>query len=544
MNMKYTRLVLAAMLVLSVVGPASAKSRAQADTTLPKVAFASPSEGATVSGAVTVSGSASDNVQVAAIDLKVDSGAYMRATGTTSWSLALDTRAYAEGSHTLMVRATDSSGNQRWASRSITISNSVDITLPSVAFASPSEGATVSGAVTVSGSASDNVQVATVELRVDDTAYRLATGTTSWSVSLDTKAYADGSHTLTVRATDSSGNTLSVSRSITISNSGSGGRIMWGAWIGKQHTGGEPPWDMNALSKFESITGKRLSLVPFAAPFMNCNVSPCRYYEFPKAAMDTIRSHGSIPFFNWSSAASPVTKDQPNFQLRDVTAGTYDTFITRFATAARDWGKPFFLNFDAEMNGRWTPWTVLANGNSGADFVPAWRHVHDIFTRVGASNVTWVWCPNIEFDGSYKPLSDLYPGDAYVDWTCLDGYNWGTNPWKTNVWLTFTQVFAPTYKLITGTIAPSKPMVIAETASTEYGGSKATWISSMLATELPSSFPKMKAFLWFEKWDGNFDWPIGTSASAQNAFVTGIGSSRYAGSEFATLGPGKIAPLP
>ena len=66
-----------------------------------------------------------------------------------------------------------------------------------------------------------------------------------------------------------------------------------------------------------------------------------------------------------------------------------------------------------------------ANGNRPGEYVAAWRHVHDIFTSVGANDVTWVWCPNVDPDHKMQSLGSLYPGDAYVDWTCLDGYNWG-----------------------------------------------------------------------------------------------------------------------
>ena len=43
-----------------------------------------------------------------------------------------------------------------------------------------------------------------------------------------------------------------------------------------------------------------------------------------------------------------------------------------------------------------------------------------------------------------KPVADLasfYPGDAYVDWTGLDGYNWGTNPAKPDRWRSFDQLY-------------------------------------------------------------------------------------------------------
>ena len=36
--------------------------------------------------------------------------------------------------------------------------------------------------------------------------------------------------------------------------------------------------------------------------------------------------------------------------------------------------------------------------------------------------------PNVDPNNKYTPYDQLYPGNAYVDWTCLDGYNKdGTN---------------------------------------------------------------------------------------------------------------------
>jgi len=40
------------------------------------------------------------------------------------------------------------------------------------------------------------------------------------------------------------------------------------------------------------------------------------------------------------------------------------------------------------------------------------------------TNVTWVWSPNVAYPSSV-PISRLFPGDAYVDWTGFDGYNLG-----------------------------------------------------------------------------------------------------------------------
>jgi hypothetical protein len=317
--------------------------------------------------------------------------------------------------------------------------------------------------------------------------------------------------------------------------------IYWGAWIGKQLTGEQPPWDMGAASKFEEMAGKKLSIINFSAPFANCPTSggSCSFYNFPVNEMNTIRAHGSIPSYSWASQSIPSTTNEPNFQLSDVIAGTYDSYIRKFAESAKAWGHPFFLRFNWEMNGRWFPWSEGVNGNKSGEFVAAWRHVHDIFTAVGATNATWIWCPNVDPNGEFLKLAGQYPGDKYVDWTGLDGYNWGTNPAKPDRWRSFDQLYKSTYDEITGSIAPSKPLMISEIGSTEYGGSKAAWIQDALA-KIPTSYPKIRGMLWFEQFDDGMDWPVETSSGATKAFAAGIQNQAYAGNQFGSLPFGAI----
>jgi beta-mannanase len=164
--------------------------------------------------------------------------------------------------------------------------------------------------------------------------------------------------------------------------------------------------------------------------------------------------------------------------------------------------------------------------------------VHDIFTSVGATNATWVWCPYVNWA---THLASLYPGDRYVDWTCLDGYNWGTNPALPRVWRSFGDLFRSSYDQIIETIAPDKPMALGEIASTEYGGSKAGWIQEMFES-LPTEFPNIRALVWFEAFaNGGMDWPLESSESALSAFSAGIGDSRYVGN---TAGGIATSPIP
>ncbi len=319
------------------------------------------------------------------------------------------------------------------------------------------------------------------------------------------------------------------------------GPLYWGAWIGNQLTGTEGPWDMGAVSKFEGMAGKAASALNFSSPFADCSSSPCSFYRFPREEMESIRSHGSMPFFSWASQSTPANLDQLDFQLGDVIAGSYDSYIREWAEGARDWGHPFFLRFNWEMNGNWFAWSEGVNGNQPGEYVAAWRHVHDIFTQVGATNATWVWCPNVDPYEKLQDLAALYPGDEYVDWTGLDGYNWGTNPASPKGWMSFDELFKSTYQRITETIAPGKPLIVSEVGSSEYGGSKSAWIGDALESAR-TNYPMLRGLLWFEKFDDGMDWPIETSSSSAAAFAEGIQSPSYLGNTFASSGPGKIQP--
>jgi hypothetical protein len=315
--------------------------------------------------------------------------------------------------------------------------------------------------------------------------------------------------------------------------------LYWGALIGKQLTGTAAPWDMEAATKFESSVGKNLSIIQFSAPFANCFASSCTPYPFATGAMQTIREHGAIPFFNWASQSIPSSIAEPDFKLSTLRNGTYDAYIREFAEAAKEWGHPFFLRFNWEMNGFWFPWNEGINGNKPGEFVSAWRHVHDIFTAVGATNATWVWCPNVDYTHNLTPMRGLYPGGQYVDWTCIDGFNWGETS-KSAGWMNFSSVFRDTYQRILN-IAPKKPMVIGETASEERGGSKAKWIRNMLKV-IPQRFKKIRALIWFDERDQGMNWPIASSKASTQAFKQGIQASVYRSNIYSRLANGPIKP--
>ena len=93
------------------------------DTTVPVATISSPANGATVSGTVIMSGVSSDNVGVTSVQVSVDGGTPLPATGTTSWSYSLDTTRLSNASHSLMVSAHDAAGNTGTATETVSIAN-------------------------------------------------------------------------------------------------------------------------------------------------------------------------------------------------------------------------------------------------------------------------------------------------------------------------------------------------------------------------------------------------------------------------------------
>lgn len=322
----------------------------------------------------------------------------------------------------------------------------------------------------------------------------------------------------------------------------SGERIYWGARMaGNVYGTGDAPFDWRSVTAFRDSTGKEPSIVHFYSPFArDCSRSRCDFRTFNTTVFERVRRHGMIPMLTWSAASSPISREQPRFQNVDIIGGRYDRYIRRWARAAKAWGHPFLLRFNREMNGRWYPWSPGVNGNTPADFVAAWRHVHRIFADVGVRNATWVWCPNVDPSGELTPFRKVYPGHRFVNWTCLDGYNFG-RPWRS-----FGTTFRRSYKVVARQLAPRKPMIIGEVASTESGGSKASWIADMLRTQLRRNYPRIEGFLWFNSTLDGFDWPIESSIGSQRAFRDGIAVQYYAPASraFSRIRSAKVRPVP
>ncbi len=194
----------------------SAAVHVTVDNSAPTVAISSPAEGAKVRGTISVAATASDNVGVAGVQFKLD-GSNLGAEQTTGpYSVSWDTTGASNGAHTLTAVARDAVGN---TTTSAPVHVTVDNTAPAVAITAPTEGTTVVGSVLVTATASDNIGVVGVQMKLDGSNLGAELTVAPFSLTWDSTGAADGAHTLTAVARDAAGNTTtSAAVHVTVDN--------------------------------------------------------------------------------------------------------------------------------------------------------------------------------------------------------------------------------------------------------------------------------------------------------------------------------------
>jgi len=220
-------------------------------------------------------------------------------------------------------------------------------------------------------------------------------------------------------------------------------------------------------------------------------------------------------FFGWGSSFNHALNKNvpsrdlmiswnPGTHIQSISTGGQDAYIIQYATEAKKYGHVVYLRFAAEMNGDWNQYSSAAkDGPSASEFTLAWTRIVDIFRKVGAHNVKFVWCineddvPNI--DGNHA--ENYWPGAEWVDILGIDGYNWGSQGKGRGAtsWRSFEQIFITPYIRITSR-SPTLPIWICEFGTPERevrdpkGVSKAQWFEDMFRS---IRFPRLKAIVYF-----------------------------------------------
>ncbi len=280
------------------------------------------------------------------------------------------------------------------------------------------------------------------------------------------------------------------------------------------------PADTAGLSSFEQHAAKHAAIVMFWRAMGGYSGT------LTTAWLRAIAAQGSVPMITWEPANWDPGSDQSPYTLTNIATGRLDSYLGGWANQLKAYGGPVLLRWAHEMNGTWYPW----GGQSSAQYIAAWRHIHALFVAHGATNVQWVWSPNVQWNQPSQ-FAPYFPGDSEVNWIALDGYNKPQNGWQT-----FSQIFTGSYHAITTLSA--KPLMIAETASSEptpaqaaVGDSKAAWIMDTFTHAIPA-LPRIKAVLWFNEDKTHVenctcDWPIESSSRAQQAFAQAVSSPYY-----------------
>src|SRR5467141_2081305 len=210
----------AAALLAMAIGSWIAPQEALAQLGSLIVTLTSPASGSTVSATVPVSASVSivGSLTVAGVQFKLD-GANLGGEDTSSpYSISWNTTTASNGSHTLTAVARDQLGGQ-WTSDPVAVTVFNDTTPPTVSITSPAPGATVSGTITVTASASDNVGVVGVQFLLDGVNAGAELTAAPYSVPWNTTGSSNGSHTITAIARDAAGNrTTSAPVTVTVDN--------------------------------------------------------------------------------------------------------------------------------------------------------------------------------------------------------------------------------------------------------------------------------------------------------------------------------------
>jgi hypothetical protein len=237
--------------------------------------------------------------------------------------------------------------------------------------------------------------------------------------------------------------------------------------------------DVSQIAHVEEVTGIEAGVLSAFADFTD--VFPARWAE-------EARARGVPLVISWEPWDSERGyDDQPGYALKRVAAGAFDAYARAFGAAAKRSGARVIIRFAPEMNGDWQVWN---KNDAPADFVAAFRHLHDLFAAQRVSNVTWSFNPINTWDGA-PAYADYWPGRSYVDWLALDGYTWQT-VLPARRYETPGEVFDASLVELRA-LAPGLPVMIAECASPPAG--KRLWLAQ-LAKWAPQHGIAMVA--WFE----------------------------------------------
>ena len=209
---------------------------------------------------------------------------------------------------------------------------------------------------------------------------------------------------------------------------------------------------------------------------------------FPTEKTDYLTARGIRMVISMNLKSLKIDQAWNDTLLSEIIQGSWDSTLIVFALAASASGSILYLRFGYEMNGDWFSW-----GGKPAAFVSAWQHAHALFVKAGASNVRWIFAPNVLWENrtAQDDLYRYYPGDSIVDIIGLDGYNYGDSFDQWHSWESFPHIFGTSLKAIEHL---GKPIWITE-AGCPSDPRRPEWLNTLFS--FMDDNPCVEAILWF-----------------------------------------------
>ncbi|MBN1413057.1 MAG: hypothetical protein JW969_19615 [Spirochaetales bacterium] len=236
----------------------------------------------------------------------------------------------------------------------------------------------------------------------------------------------------------------------------------------------------------------------------------CKNQNFPTFYFNTIINNNSVPHMVWE----PFPEDKtPSFNMvDDILQGKTDMYLSGFAREAGKFGHKFWLRPAHEMNGDWYGWCGAKNGanrEAAEKYIAMYRKIVTVFREEQADNVSFVWAPfakNLP-DEEWNQFENYWPGEEYVDWIGIDGYNWyDIYPMET-----VDDLFKVSIDRLIK-LCDKKPVMLAEFGSNKHDGRDAWIRETFQKLKTASQYEKVRAFFWFniDKFENNHNlyWAI------------------------------------
>jgi len=278
---------------------------------------------------------------------------------------------------------------------------------------------------------------------------------------------------------------------------------------------GNQGWRMDQVQALEAWQGKKYAVLNL---FTNWANDPKVIDNLFQQQLPNIWNNQNIPMISWEPYTIGTTPNDIEVQIAN---GEHDSYIHHWADQLKAFlsgpdgqygtadDRRVYLRLAHEMNGDWYPWGATMGNNSPNDYIRMWRHTKAIFDSKGldSSRLQWVWSVNHRDIGRYK-AEEFYPGDSYVDWVSIDGYNWGASQsWSS--WQTPAEVFDNMINRLHK--ITDKPIAITEVGTTSLVSPKqndlarkSAWITDFRNYVVNRD---IKMVIWFNE-DKETDWAV------------------------------------